>query len=61
MKKIFLYAFAVLGTLALASCSEDELNPESIITVDQVDYTEFDHWLSANFINTYNIDLKYRF
>ena len=61
MKKIFLYAFAVLGTLALASCSEDELTPESIITVDQVDYTEFDHWLSANFINTYNIDLKYRF
>ncbi len=62
MKKILVYAFAILsGAVMFTSCSEDDLSPESIITVDQVDYTEFDHWLKANFINTYNIDLKYRF
>ncbi|SFG04108.1 putative zinc-binding metallopeptidase [Prevotella sp. KH2C16] len=62
MKKILIYAFAILsGAVLFTSCSEDDLSPESIITVDQVDYTEFDQWLKANFINTYNIDLKYRF
>ena len=62
MKKILVYAFAILsGAVMFTSCSEDDLSPESIITVDQVDYTKFDYWLKANFINTYNIDLKYRF
>lgn len=62
VKKLSIYSLALLlGVTAFTSCSEDELSDESIITVDDVDYTEFDYWLKANFINTYNIDLKYRF
>ena len=45
----------------MTSCSEDELNKESIITLDKVDKNPFDEWLEANFVNTYNIEVKYRF
>lgn len=53
VKKLSIYCLALLlGVTAFTSCSEDELSDESIITVDDVDYTEFDYWLKANFINT---------
>lgn len=45
----------------MTSCSEDELDKESIITLDKVDKNPFDEWLEANFVNTYNIEVKYRF
>jgi substrate import-associated zinc metallohydrolase lipoprotein len=62
MKKILLYAFALLaGMITLSSCSDDSLSDQSIITVDKVEYTDFDYWLKANYINTYNIDFQYRF
>ena len=34
----------------LASCSEEELSKESVITIDQVDYTPFDYWLERNYV-----------
>lgn len=47
--------------LAMTSCSEDDLSEESVITVDKVEYNDFDKWLIANYVNTYNIDFQYRF
>lgn len=62
MKRLFLYTLAFVAAAAgLTSCSEDDLSSESIVTVDKVSYTPFDYWLRVNYINTYNIDFKYRF
>lgn len=43
------------------SCSEDELDPVSIITVDQYSKNDFDKWLEANYVSPYNIEFKYRY
>ncbi len=43
------------------SCSDDELRPESVITVDQQVYTPFDYWLQRNYVAPYNIRFKYRY
>ena len=62
MKKYIIFSIALLaGAFFMTSCSEDELNKESIITLDKVDKNPFDEWLEANFVNTYNIEVKYRF
>ncbi|MBP3229618.1 MAG: putative zinc-binding metallopeptidase [Prevotella sp.] len=62
MKKYIIYSIALLaGAFFMTSCSEDELDKESIITLDKVDKNPFDEWLEANFVNTYNIEVKYRF
>ena len=47
--------------LVFSSCNKDEMSSESIITVDKVDYTPFDLWLSKYFVDTYNIQFKYRY
>ncbi|MCF0175531.1 MAG: hypothetical protein HUJ94_01715 [Bacteroidales bacterium] len=57
---IILLSAAVLSMLA-ASCQEEELNPESVIKVTEVEKNDFDKWLEVNFVNPYNIDFKYRF
>lgn len=51
----------VVSPFVLTSCSDDDLDKESVITLDQVDYNAFDKWLRANYVNTYNIDFQYRF
>ena len=49
-------------TAALTACSDDDkLSPESVITVDQQEYTEFDYWLQRNYVAPYNIRFKYRY
>ncbi len=62
MKKYLLFALlsATVGT-GFVSCSEDDLNSESVITVDKQQENEFDKWLKVNFVNTYNINFKYRY
>lgn len=47
---------------ALTACSsDDDMQRESIITVDAVDYTPFDYWLQRNYVLPYNISFKYRY
>lgn len=47
---------------ALSSCTDDDkLSPESVITADRQEYTEFDYWLQRNFVAAYNIRFKYRY
>ncbi len=54
--------FAIAAALAAAvSCSEDALDPESVITVDRYVKNEFDNWLEANYVTPYNIEFKYRY
>lgn len=46
---------------AFASCSEEKLAPESVITLDQYEKNDFDKWLEANYVSPYNIEFKYRY
>jgi substrate import-associated zinc metallohydrolase lipoprotein len=63
MKSIIKYTIVLLlGLVALSSCRKEEvLNPESVITVDQYTKNAFDLWLESNFVNPYNIQIKYRY
>ena len=63
MKHIIRYTVAlVLGLSALAACrKEDALSDQSVITVDQYTKNAFDLWLESNFVNPYNIQIKYRY
>lgn len=62
MKKYILSAIAIAtGLTSFISCSEDNLRSESVITIDQEEQTDFDKWLTSNYINTYNIGFLYRF
>ena len=62
MKKYLLYALLAVSTgTALVSCSEDDLNAESVITIDKKQANNFDKWLTANFVNPYNLEFKYRY
>ena len=47
----------LLLALTWVSCSEEELSSESVITIDQEDYTPFDY----NYVAPYNIQFKYRY
>ena len=43
------------------SCSEEELEPVSVITLDAQVPNDFDKWLEANYVRPYNIEFKYRY
>ena len=62
MKKTLTYILVTVAALsACVSCSEDELDPVSVITVDQYTKNDFDKWLEANYVSPYNIEFKYRY
>ena len=62
MKKYIYYALVVvLAATALSSCKEKALDPDSIITVDSKVQNDFDKWLENNYVNPYNILVKYRY
>ena len=57
MKKHYtLYALLICMLAgAFTSCSEDDLNPASVITTGEKVENDFDRWLVANYVNPYNI------
>ena len=63
MKRNILYIIAALAAaVSLTSCQrEPALNPDSIIDVPAHAKNAFDKWLDANYVNPYNILVKYRF
>ena len=61
MKRIYPILFALAASFALVSCQEEPLNPESVITIDSRKQNDFDKWLEANYVNPYNILVKYRY
>ena len=62
MKKSILFALPLmLLALGFTSCSEDELDSQSVIVADSYEQNAFDKWLEANYVKPYNIDFKYRY
>lgn len=62
MKKqyaLYILLLAVAGSFL--ACSEDDLNPTSVITTGEKVKNDFDRWLEANYVNPYNITFKYRY
>ena len=55
----------ILGLASIAllpvSCNPDSISPESVITLDEVTYNQFDKWLKQNYVDTYNISFRYRY
>lgn len=49
------------AVLSFSACSDDDISSQSIITADKIDRTPLDNWLEVNFLQPYNIDIKYRY
>ncbi len=61
MKKFIHLLIMALAAFVIPSCSEEELNPESIFDTTSPQRNEFDIWILKNYTEPFNIDLKYRF
>lgn len=62
MKRHILYSFVLAGAaFAFAACSDDDLSSQTIITADQMEQTPLDKWLEVNYLQPYNIEMKYRY
>lgn len=59
MKKILLYAMAIMLAGSVASCSGDDFE-KSIFDTTPPQRTDLDQWLLQNYVMEYNIDFKYR-
>lgn len=61
MKKyIFMFALSLVALGGLSSCSEDDLDKESIFQDSKVKENDFDKWIYKNYTLPYNIKLMYR-
>lgn len=61
MKRYLAYIAAALVLVGLSACSEKPLNYcNSQIIDSDVEQNDFDKWLLKNFVEPYNIELKYR-
>ena len=60
MIRYFKYTVLALAAAAAVACSEEPLDPQSQVIDSVTQETEFDKWLQANYIDTYNIELKWR-
>ncbi len=62
MKKFILYSIVLAAVMTgILSCSEDKLSDESVIVESQIAQNDLDRWLTANYVNTYNINFQYRY
>ena len=61
MKRTVIYTLLLFSLAPLFyGCSEDDPGGKSIFEPSEVKRTEFDLWLLDNYVNAYNIDMKYR-
>ena len=62
MRKINHILFVFAAALLVLSCKKEKpLDPVSVITIDSRTQNDFDKWLEANYVNPYNIQVKYRY
>ena len=61
MKKYIGFIILLAGlALALPSCNKDEIDDGSIFDTSAPERNEFDRWLLKNYVNPYNIEVKYK-
>lgn len=59
MKKL-IYLMFIVSVALLWSCDDDDPSGTSIFPIEPGNFNEMDKWLSENYTNPYNIELKYR-
>lgn len=57
---IISFLFAALVVALFSACSEEDLNPNSVIKESQREENDFDRWILKSYVTPYNIDFKYR-
>lgn len=61
MNKILIFLTAILGGAMLCTgCDQDSLDDTSVIVDTFTPQNEFDEWLTANYLDVYNINFQYR-
>lgn len=61
MKHYILIMMAALAMVATVSCSDDEPDESiSVIKDTQTPQNALDRWLEKNYVEPYNIELRYR-
>ena len=61
MNKLIYILMGIAIAMLLFSCDEEDLDrSKSIFNTSSEPKSEFDKWLTTNYVETYNIDYKYR-
>ena len=61
MKHLFkILSIIIISICTLNSCDDDDPNKNSIFDTDEPQKKEFDRWLDRNFIDPFNINIKYK-
>lgn len=62
MKKYIIYSLILMLACELVSCNNDKDidTAHSIFPIDEIDRNSFDKWILNNYVDIYNIELKYR-
>lgn len=50
----------IVGVLTITSCAHEDQPGESQLDYTQPTKTELDNWITANYLNTYNINAQYK-
>ena len=59
--KYFICAMMAVGAWMLTACSDDEVDKSISVIVDsQTPQNDLDRWLEKNYVQRYNIELRYR-
>ena len=65
MDRFKIFAMMLAGAaFSLTACDgddSDDISSQTIITADKVEQTPLDKWLEVNFLQPYNIEIKYRY
>lgn len=57
-----IYSLIVAGlACSFCACSDDDIESVSVISADAVENTPLDYWLDVNYLQPYNIEIKYRY
>lgn len=52
--------YAILLSLGLAGCSDEQLDSNSVVAEQTITQTETDRWIAEHLTATYNVEVRYR-
>ena len=58
--KQYTIAFLALAVIAFAGCSHEDLSGDSELDVTNPPQSTLDNWITANYLNPYNINVQYK-
>lgn len=61
IRHLYMIGAMVIGSLTWTSCSEDDLNPNSVFNIETEPQNKLDVWIKKNFTDPFNISFNYRY